>query len=201
MEPKNQDQTLETNEYMTPARQEDLQQKLKAEEAYVDKWAHTANIDQPEETTTKFDNDEATTSTGPAPPTQTTATASAQSFGGAFETSNTNTDNFDNYSTPHEVGQEYAVLSLVLAIVSPLAGFILAFVAIKKSKQSHQKNRLAKISLLVNLLFLVLITGFIIFLLTPTEPTSTQDDTTINSTSQDASTTNSSDSSTNDAGQ
>ena len=186
-------QEVIADEYMTPARQEDLQQKLEAEKAYVDRWAQpsitlpstdyqsASSAYQPDSAPTQqyavpiskrplFGFKQNTSSEQPTASTNYNAySATPEPTSGSFETDTSYSDTYDDYSTPNEVAHEYAVLSLVFAVVSPLAGIILATLAIKKSKKVYQNNKLAKTSLLVNILALVVAIGVLIFLLTPTE--------------------------------
>lgn len=186
-------QEVIADEYMTPARQEDLQQKLEAEKAYVDRWAQPS-ITPPsadyQSANSAYQSDSTSSqqyavpiskrplfgfkqSTPPEQPTTSTNynaySTTPEATSGFFETDTSYSDTYDDYSTPNEVAHEYAVLSLVFAVVSPLAGIILATLAIKKSKKVYQNNKLAKTSLLVNILVLVVAIGVLIFLLTPTE--------------------------------
>jgi len=170
-------QEVIADEYMTPARQEDLQQKLEAEKAYVDRWAQpsitppsadyqsASSAYQPGSTLPQqyavpiskrplfgFKQNTSSSEQPMASTNYNAYSATPEAASGSFETGTSYSDTYDDYSTPNEVAHEYAVLSLVFAVVSPLAGIILATLAIKKSKKVYQNNKLAKTSLLVNIL-------------------------------------------------
>jgi hypothetical protein len=148
--------------------EQDLQNKIEAEKAYIDKWA-SSHI-PPEATASPVDlNPEFTpldvtnrSQSPPTPPLTKELAPIAYNY------------NFDRSAEEEmmilaEASHEYANISLVLAFVSPLAGLILAFIAKKKAKEAGIKNETVKISILVNILFLILLFGFIVFIVTPSE--------------------------------
>jgi len=140
-----------------------MNQVQAAESAYVQNWGKPDIISPQSNPSVPLPNNPSVEVTEtPNVITQDVAVSNLDNFGVSAPT-----NDFSTPSISTDYNSDLAIISLVLALAAPLAGMVLAIVALIKGRRANANNQLARISIIVNFIAIVLMLGIILYFLMP----------------------------------